>query len=106
MAMTERHPDSGEFMQKCFMPKNVHMLGEIDEDQWLLYNGAEHSFGVWNTAINDLKSVKLVGRHTTGSGVSEDVLAGVSGIRQIALHPGAYKSAFPYLVIVDSTDKV
>jgi len=45
--------DGGDgFKQIGSKSKNCHILGEIDEDVWLIYSHGDHSFATWHAGTN------------------------------------------------------
>ena len=58
----EKSTDSGHFITTGSKNKGSHILGEIEEDLWLVYSFVDHSFATWNTSTNQWRSVNLISR--------------------------------------------
>lgn len=107
-------PDGFKYGQS--LRKNCYLLGEIDEDVYLVYSYPEHSFGKWWAKTGMFKTVNIITKGsnftrnyqdvTTKLTTKDSILPQGSQYKYLALHPGAFKGSFPYLLAVGRDDSL
>lgn len=58
-SMKETRRGQGEYTAQQCISKQAFILGEVQQDVFLMYSYLDHSFSTWNSVTNQFKTVNL-----------------------------------------------
>lgn len=117
--MKQTNQGLGSYRTQNCISKQAFILGEVEQDLFLMYSYLDHSFGTWNAATNEFKTVNLMSKGSNfkrgnSEEIKRDIGDKVESVLQgkdvkykaIALHPGCFNNSFPYLIAITKQDKI